>query len=73
MLKSMKKIYLVLEMMTQSSLLILEMMIKTMMIYKLNSLFHIPSFQGDMASFSFRKLMRLLCSFAILSWHPFPK
>uniref|UniRef100_A0A8C9DZZ5 Uncharacterized protein n=1 Tax=Phocoena sinus TaxID=42100 RepID=A0A8C9DZZ5_PHOSS len=43
MLKSMKKIYLVLEMMKQSSLLILEMMIKTMMIYKLNSLFYIPN------------------------------
>uniref|UniRef100_A0A8C6BIK8 Uncharacterized protein n=1 Tax=Monodon monoceros TaxID=40151 RepID=A0A8C6BIK8_MONMO len=43
MLKSMKKIYLVLEMVKQSSLLILEMMIKTMMIYKLNSLFYIPN------------------------------
>uniref|UniRef100_A0A4X1UAA5 Uncharacterized protein n=1 Tax=Sus scrofa TaxID=9823 RepID=A0A4X1UAA5_PIG len=49
MMKSMKHIYLLLEMMIQSSLTILEMMINTMMISKLNSVFSIPSFQDDMA------------------------
>uniref|UniRef100_A0A8D1VVR0 Uncharacterized protein n=1 Tax=Sus scrofa TaxID=9823 RepID=A0A8D1VVR0_PIG len=48
MMKSMKHIYLLLEMMIQSSLTILEMMINTMMISKLNSVFSIPSFQDDM-------------------------
>uniref|UniRef100_A0A8W4FFG3 Uncharacterized protein n=1 Tax=Sus scrofa TaxID=9823 RepID=A0A8W4FFG3_PIG len=73
MMKSMKHIYLLLEMMIQSSLTILEMMINTMMISKLNSVFSIPSFQDDMAFLSFRKLMRFLCNLAILFWHPFPK
>lgn len=64
--------------MVKSSLIILDMMIKTMIISKLNSMFSISSFlrtdpKGYMALLSFRKLTRLLCSLAILSWHPFPK
>lgn len=64
--------------MVKSSLIILDMMIKTMIISKLNSMFSISSFlrtdpKGYMAPLSFRKFTRLLCSLAILSWHPFPK
>lgn len=56
--------------MMKSGSIILDMMIETMMISKLNLMFYTPSFlrinpKGDMSSLSFMKLTRLLHSLAI--------